>query len=556
MRFLSQHPARRRGAGSQRDARAAHGSQSAGATRRWFSALGALVLGAALALGAAPATVAVAAVPTGTQAGHTPSGTDLSALPAPMGKNLGTVTVDDTAGVLNQARMRDLMSKVDFYQPTRVAIYTRKGEYSDNINLKTLQYAKTKHPDWISDDPADYGDYWDDGLLIITLSVESANSGQIGTYFGEDRAGRTNNDELLSKIHRAGTSDFRQGRWADGIAAVAQAAGREMNKPWYAYAAVWITTAIAAAAGLFTWGAVVSRRAKRRNDVASQLQAGTVSLARVTTDLDTTELSARTLPTGSAHAADLERRFADFIQQYRQAFMEQQALEQLGPKERSKAAVVQRASDFADSTADLDFTDDAIVQAAALYTRSARWQDAWRAQTAPLLEDLTQLSQLPAAQTDAEAASLAALDSFRLQAQAFVEDISRKLDAQEIDVDQALDGLADVRKHLTMRLDELAKVQIAAFARSDAERAQMEDQLRSSRYGWGRRYGTGSILDVTRSADLFWSVANFNSGYSAGRRSVEHSRAAAARASSSSGVSRGFGGGGGSFSGSGGSSRF
>lgn len=85
----------------------------------------------------------------------------------------------------------------------------------------------------------------------------------------------------------------------------------------------------------------------------------------------------------------------------------------------------------------------------------------------------------------------------------------------------------------------------------------MEDQLRSARYGDGRRSGTGSILDVTRSGDLFWRVTNFNIGYSAGRSSVEHSRAAArASSSSSGGVSRGFGGGGGSFSGSGGSSRF
>lgn len=544
MRTSNTATARRRGLGSRRRARELGGGGRW--LRGWLAALGALALGFVLAFGAAPAVAAGPAA-----AGGSPT------LVAPMGKNLSSVTIDDTAGVLNQARMQDLMSKIDFYQPTRVAIYTRKGMYSDDINLKTLQYAKSNHPDWISDDPADYGDYWDDGLLIITLSVESRKSGQIGTYFGEDRAGRTSDDSVLTKIHKAGTPDFRQGRWADGIAAVAQAASKEINKPWYAYPAVWITSGVAAAGGLVTWGVVASRRSTRRATVAQQLQQGTRSLAAVTTDLDVTELAARTLPTGSQHAAVLERRFADFIQSYRFCFTEQQQLEALSPKERSKTPAVDRATSFADATAELDFTDDAIVQAAALYTRAPHWQDAWRAQTAPLLEDLMQLTQLPAAQNDAEGAALAALESFRIQALARVEEISRALETQAATVDQALDGLAEVRKNLTVRLDELAKLQISAFARSEEERIQMEDQLRSARYGDGRRSGTGSILDVTRSGDLFWRVTNFNIGYSAGRSSVEHSRAAArASSSSSGGVSRGFGGGGGSFSGSGGSSRF
>lgn len=547
MRSFSHSPARRRGTGSQRQARGARG---------WVASLAVLACGLALAFGAAPAVAAASPVVVESAVAESPVAAGTPALVAPMGKNLGPVTVDDTAGVLNQARLNDLMSKVDFYEPTRVAIYTRKGQYSDNINLKTLQYAKSKHPEWISDDPADYGDYWDDGLLIITLSVESGRTGQIGTYFGEDRAGRTSDDAVLTKIHKAGTSDFRQGRWTDGVAAVAQAASKEINKPWYANPDLWIFTALVVVGALVTWGSIARARSQRRNAFGQQLQQGILSLARVTTDLDTTELSARTLPTGSAHAADLERRFGNFIQSYRRVFTEQQQLEAMGPKERSKAPAVHRATAFADATAALDFTDDAIVQAAALYTRSARWHDAWRAQTAPLLEDLTALTQLPAAQNDAENAALAALNSFRIQAMARVEEISRALDAQAATVDQALDALADVRKHLTIRLDSLAQVQIDSFAKTQSEREQMEDQLRSARYGQGRRYGTGSILDVTRSADLFWRVTNFNLGYSAGRSSVQHSRQAARSSSSGGGISRGYGGGGGSFSGSGGSSRF
>ncbi|MCR2692910.1 DUF5129 domain-containing protein, partial [Salmonella enterica] len=79
-------------------------------------------------------------------------------------------------------------------------------------------YARTAHPEWISQKPEDHGDYWADGYFIITLSLEGPDSGQVGTYFGEDRKV---SDELMEKIHEAGYEDFKQARWSDGIIAVA-----------------------------------------------------------------------------------------------------------------------------------------------------------------------------------------------------------------------------------------------------------------------------------------------------------------------------------------------
>ncbi|QCY46673.1 MULTISPECIES: DUF5129 domain-containing protein [Glutamicibacter] len=474
------------------------------------------------------------------------------AVTVPAGQNLESVTVNDTAGVINEDRVREALEEVDFYEPTKVVVYTREGNYADNINTKTLLYARTAHPEWISQKPEDHGDYWADGYFIITLSLEGPDSGQVGTYFGEDRKV---SDELMEKIHEAGYEDFKQARWSDGIIAVATEGAAFMNRPWYKNPVVWVVTAAGGGVGGIVWGSVAKVRSNRRKKFADQLKTGTTHLTNVTMDLDTTELAARTLPTGSHHAADLERRFADFVASYRSSFTEQQELEAATKKERSSAQGVVRTENFLSAAQELDSTDDAIIAASALYTRSATWETAWRAQTAPLLEDLEQIPQLV---KDAEAgteAAGAALESFRHTAVDEAQFIGTELKAEVIDADTALDRLAQLREQLTEKLEDFATAQIDAYAQNDDEKEDMRRKMRESRSSYSQqRRGGGSILDVTSPAGMFWRVQAYNTGYSSGVSSVTSSREAAS--SPSSGISHGYSGGGGSFSGAGGSSRF
>ncbi|WP_418908844.1 DUF5129 domain-containing protein [Glutamicibacter endophyticus] len=466
--------------------------------------------------------------------------------------NLVSVSIDDEALVLNDEKLRDALAEISFYEPTKVAIYTREGEYSDDINTETLSYAKSAHPEWISADPEDYGDYWADGYFIITLSVEGPGDGQIGTYFGEDRKV---GDGQMQSIHEAGYEDFNQAWWTDGVIAVADKGAAVMNRPWYKSPALWITTGVLGGGAGVTAGAVLLVRAHRRQSFAAELSAGSEHLTRVTMDLEVTELSARTLPTGSRHAADLERRFADFTEKYRTSFDEQQDLQAMDKKARSSSAAVQRAKKFRETAEELDATDDAITAAAALYTRSATWEDAWRAQTAPILEDLDELGNLSSEGEEKLQSAFAALQSFGEEARAVVARTGTELKAERIDVDTALDRLRELRERLTARLDEYAKVQIESYAETESEREQMRDKLREARSAnnRSRTRGGGSILDVISPADLFWRVQAYNVGYSSGVSAVESSRQSAS--SSSGGISHGYSGGG-SFSGSGGSSRF
>jgi hypothetical protein len=500
-----------------------------------------------MAATAAPAAATPTPMPTTTPTAA--ASADVRSL-APTAKNLTGLSVDDTAGVLSEKRLKAALDGVTFHRPTRVAVYTRQGEYADSLNDKTLEYARSDHPEWISDDPRDDGDYWADGLYIVSLSVEEDNHGQIGTYFGEDRAV---NDKTMEKIHEAGTENFRHGRWTDGVADVVKEGAKLIERPWYQNPVVWLWTAGLLAVAAFLVGGWLRRRAAHRKEFDSSLATGVAHVAQVATDLDTTELSARTLPSGSPHAADMERRFEDFVQHFRKAFTEQQELEAVDPKRRHQDVHRRRAKDFADTAADLDFTDDAIIQAAALYTRSATWKDAWRAQTAPLIQDLDQLDSLTGSAPTPLRDVAPALASFREEARTQLDSISSDLEAQRIDVDQALDALAGLRSELTTHLERFSEAQIQKYARSASEERTLREQMSSARYGQ-RRSGTGSILDVAGPANHFWRVAAYQLGYSAGQRRVESARSAA-RSSRSGGISRGYSRGG-SFSGSGGSSRF
>ena len=462
------------------------------------------------------------------------------------GEAPATLTIDDTAQVLNAEKLNDVLGELEFREPTDVAIYTRVGEYSDNINRETLDYAREVHPEWISDDPNDYGDYWSDGLFIITLSVEGDGHGQIGTYFGEDRAV---SEGRMEKMHSAGTDNFRQARWTDGVIDVAESGAELIGAPpvspggWTAIGVGGVVVAGAAT------GVTLSVRRSRREAFATALETGSEHLTQVAMDLEETEIAATTFPAGSRYAAELEAKFDEFLELYRSSDAERDALRALDEKQRAHNANVQRAKRFQKNSRELDAIDDAIGAASALYRRSPAWEDAWAAQTRPLLDDLDALPALAEDSPSELAAPAAALVSYGEQARGTVERLGSDLATEVLTVDDALDRLREIRTELTSKLEAFSEAQIAAFAKDASEADEMRSEIQKSRRG-SMRAG-GSILDLTFGYSYFWHVADYHAGYRAGTQAVESARASA----SSSSISSGYGGGT-SFSGSGGSSRF
>jgi hypothetical protein len=52
------------------------------------------------------------------------------------------VLVEDRAGVLDRGRLLPAVEAIDFYEPTRVAVFTYRGAASDNLNEEVLRFAR------------------------------------------------------------------------------------------------------------------------------------------------------------------------------------------------------------------------------------------------------------------------------------------------------------------------------------------------------------------------------------------------------------------------------
>ncbi|MBO9626141.1 MAG: DUF5129 domain-containing protein [Microbacterium sp.] len=455
------------------------------------------------------------------------------------------LVVEDTAGVLYLPQIESELAKVDFYEPTTVVVYTYRGQYDDNMNEKVLAYARSEHPEWITAD----GQKWADGLFIFVLDPDGRS---VGTYFGDDRSVPLDDQ---NSIQDAAKEDFRSAFWTEGVISGVTKASTLINRPWYKSPGFIGASVVTGVAGAGTWIGIVAVRSSRRDRFARELARGDQHLTAVTMDLDMTELSARTLPADSSFAQRLEQRFHDFSGRYYAAVEDQQQLQVMTKRERSRSGAPEKAKAFADETAEMDFIDDAIVNAAALLTRSATWEKAWAAQVEPVREDVAAISSLIADPAARPLASAQALESFRIGAETEIERLGAGLREQSITPEAALEGLESLRAELSRLLREHSRALIEVYATSNRERESMEAAMERERRSVPPR--SGVILDTVYGPGQFWNPISFGIGYSAGVDKVESARAAAASSSSfSSGSSTGYGSSGGSFSGSGSSSHF
>ncbi|MFT4260436.1 DUF5129 domain-containing protein [Microbacterium sp.] len=394
------------------------------------------------------------------------------------------------------------------------------------------------------------GQKWADGLFIFALDPDGRH---VGTYFGEDRVVPLDDQE---SIQNAGKDDFRAAYWTDGVVAGVTKAAELINRPWYASPALIGAGVVTGVAGVGTWIGIVAVRANRREKFARELARGDQHLTAVTMDFDTTELSARTLPAESSFAQRLEQRFHDFSGRYYSCVEEQARLKAFTTRERSRSDAPAQATAFADEAAEMDFVDDAIVNAAALLTRAATWEKAWAAQVEPVREDVQAISTLTADPSAAKLPTTQALDSFRVEAQTEIESLGAGLREQTIAPEAALEALERIRNDLSRFLRDHSRALIEIYANSNREREAMEAAMAQERRTVRPR--SGVILDTVYGPGQFWNPIAFNYGYSAGVQKVDSAREAATSSSSfsSGSVSTGYGSSGGSFSGSGSSSSF
>ncbi|QCP00728.1 DUF5129 domain-containing protein [Arthrobacter sp. 24S4-2] len=453
------------------------------------------------------------------------------------------VVVEDGAGVLDRSKLIPAVEAIEFYEPTKVAVFTYRGTPGDNLNEEVLRFARAEHPEWISGD----GQKWADGLFIFALDPDGRH---VGTYMGEDRKVSPAQRE---DIQNASKDLLRDAQWTDGTIAGIRRGAELINQPWYRSTAflstVW-TAGTAAVAGAAAWLIV-----RWRTRVASRkaLARADASYANVSMDLQVTELNAGTIPESSRYGSTVLEKHRTFLAKYNAATDLSNRAHALAPRAMSRRPNLKLIRSFADASAELDALDDVIADTNALLNRGAAWASAWDRQLAPFRSDLAALEQmLGRRHAEGDSATAAALRSFRDHSQRELERWSAELADGSITPETALDRLRDARTHLSELLKNHADTVIGGFAKNEREANLMRNEMEDAQAGTKAKYGRAyepSILGTVYPSYYFFSVPTFNAGFNTGMGSVSSARGG-------DGSTTGYGSSGGSFSGSGSSSGF
>lgn len=453
------------------------------------------------------------------------------------------IVVEDAAGVLFKPQLLPALKEINFHSPTKVAVVTIDGEPgTDKLNADVLELARAQHPEWISSD----GQKWADGLFIFAVDPVAR---KVGTYMGEDRK------VSLSKqtaIQDATKDLFREAQWSDGTLAGVKKAAKLINQPWYQSAAFIITTSIAGGIALLGFGTYFGIRANNRRKALANIERGDAAFTNVSLDLQVTELNAKTIPSTSTYGAQVLEKYRTFSNLYNEAHGLNQSAHALSKKQLSTGKGVALTARYGDLSVELDRLDDVIADTNTLLNKYAGWGEAWDRQVDPLLEDLTQLTELLNQKEAPGLPSTAALASFQTTQAQRIQDLSANIQAGIITPDAALDQIRDAQVTLTNLLQQHSGAMVNQYAKTSSERKAMEEAMdRSRRKELDARPST--ILGSVSFWHMFYPVHSFSVGYSSGRSAVDSSRSSS---SSSGGSNTGYGSGGGSFSGSGSSSSF
>lgn len=467
----------------------------------------------------------------------------LGAGPAALAVRPVDVVVEDRAGVLDRNTLLPAVQGIEFYQPTKVAVYTYNGKAEDNLNEEVLRFARAEHPEWISPD----GQKWADGLFIYALDPVGRH---VGTYMGEDRKVSL---EQRDDIQNAGKELFRDAQWTDGTIAGIQRGAELINQPWYRSTAFLVTawlTVTAAVAGAATWLIV---RWRTRVSCRTELARADASYANVSMDLEVTELNASTIPEASRYGGTVLEKHRTFLAKYNKATGLANRVHAMSSRDLSRRPNLKVVREFADSAAELDALDDVIADTNALLNRGSAWASAWDRQLAPFRNDLAALEQmLSRPHAEGDSATAAALRSFRDESHRELERWTSELSDGTITPETALDRLRDARTHLSELLKNHADTVIWGYAKNEKEADLMRQKMEGAQAGTKAKYGRTyepSILGTVYPSYYFFSVPTFNSGFNTGVSSVSSARGGG-------GGTTGYGSSGGSFSGSGSSSSF
>lgn len=463
----------------------------------------------------------------------------LGSAPAAQAATPTEIVVEDTAGVLDQATLLPAVETIDFYEPTKVAIYTYNGSASANLNEEVLRFAREEHPEWLSAD----GQKWADGLFIFALDPVGR---WVGTYMGEDRKIPL---EQREDIQEATKDLFRDAQWTDGTIAGIERGAELINRPWYRSGAFIGSLWAAGTAAVGFFGIRFGVRRHNLGKARREIERGDRSFSNVSMDLDATEVNANTIPPASEYGSLVLEKYRGFMAGYTEASKLNDKVHAMSEKDLKSGKNVKTAAEYSRIATELDALDDVIADTNTFLNLASGWERAWDRQLAPLREDLDGVDPVleEGPESVRSGATAAALRSFRDQTRQDLETWAAGLADGAATPDDALRLVQETRSEFTDLLKSHADKAIEAYAKTSSEKDKMREDMDKELRRSSRR-SSPTILDTVYPPYMFYSAYSFNAGYSSAQSSVDSSR--------SSGSTTGYGSSGGSFSGSGSSSRF
>ncbi|RJF43909.1 DUF5129 domain-containing protein [Actinomyces sp. 2119] len=377
-----------------------------------------------------------------------------------------SVEIHDEADVFQEETLADSLGELAFRQDVHVAVLSVPGHgiaSARDFNDTVRDYARTRdtHTPWIS--PKDPG-YWAEGLVILALAPDSR---WVGCYFGEDVTLPLDQQQAAQEAAR---SRLQQADWDGAVAAMGGDIADNIGRPGEDRPAVAVLPVLLGVGGVALVGAYLGPGVLARRRTA----AARSSYAQVVRDHEATERAARTIPEARPYGAQVLARYRWFRQEYddvTRLFGEHG--EPVGAQWFSWR-LLRRATRLQKKAAELDALDDVVVNAAALLTMGHGWQDAWRNEMGPVLEDLQALRELCGEVWDGRLRGLAAKERqwVRVQKQR-LDTMTEELADHRMVPEDALAELDRVSDETRIRVDVLAK---AALDADDSRHAEQRQQ--------------------------------------------------------------------------------
>ena len=424
-----------------------------------------------------------------------------------------SITVTDTTGTVDAAHLEDVLEGTEFRGDVDLVVLvldvTDHGfDPSEDtaLNDSVLAHARESAPELIAADD----DHWADGTVILALDPGNRF---LGTYAGEDVK---LDEEGFRAVQDAMRDDARNGEWEAALQAGADEYADLLDRPWWRSPTgmVTIVVAIGVAALTALRHLILRRNARRRVDESLPRLDGVLAKRHLT------DVAARTLPTGSPYAQAALTDHGTYLKKLEKA---ENLRHQVPLKHHRRwgwglpKAHRMLALNLERTVTSLDDLDDYIIGTNDLLHRIGDWRAAWERELAPLQDSIDALEYIEVDGEDItyeEAATLADLLELGGGVALEIQELTTKLEADEITTEGALERLDTLTTELSAGVAALQSLRIAHRSADEEEaevmrdaswQADLEVEERHYRSVRGRRHALESAGDA--SSDAFWQIS-------------------------------------------------